>query len=104
MSVLTFIQCHSTFSGAVAKVSGLHMSSTMSRLVSVSARLSVEVLESPVLSNCLIIYRDPTIFCKDRMRIMGREKVVQFWDCFHHSNGQISVLLNSSHGLGACSP
>jgi hypothetical protein len=54
MSVIAFIQRHSTFSGAVAKVSGLHMSSSMSRLVSVSARLSVEVLESPVLSNCLI--------------------------------------------------
>ena len=33
MSVITFIQRHSTFSSAVAKVSGLHMSSTLSRLI-----------------------------------------------------------------------
>jgi hypothetical protein len=91
MFVITFIQRHSTFSSAVANVSGLsvHMNSMLSRLNSVPARLSVQVLESPVLSNCLIIRRDPTIFREDRMRIMGGEEVIQFWDCFHHSNGQM---------------
>jgi hypothetical protein len=91
MFVIKFIECHSTFSSAVAQVSGLsvHKSSALSRLTSVPARLSMEVLQSPVLSNCLIIRRDPTIFREDRIRIMGREEFVQFWDCFHHSNGQM---------------
>ena len=58
------------------------MSSTLSRLISVPARLSVEVLQSPVLSNCLIIRRDPTIFREYRIQIMGREHVIQFLGLF----------------------
>jgi hypothetical protein len=84
MFVVTFIQRHSTFSSAVAMVSDLsvHMSSTLSRLISVPARLSVEALQSPARSNCLIIRGDPTIFREYRIQIMGREHVVQFLGLF----------------------